>query len=597
MTRGGRRRRWVTRAEAPVWSSLLCDAGANMTVAWRSQRGVRLSLMRTIKRAASGRVWSCLAVVFVLALASASAGRIRLQTVPGGASILQASDITYSCSYLVPANGFNGDWDLGYGSGLTVRYESSDATNQVHLMAVAYSPGGTAYSHPVVEWRDLNLGSGCSTGGGSPHDPASYTTIPSFSKFWGDIYSNGGTAKIKCHYMAALVDCGGSGVAVYLHALNNRVYWNYGIEYAAASDCPPTFSFGYSDTINYAAGTMVGHGPWGVSGTNYKSTKTGIMTIPSAWAAAHLSNKRIAIGAGGYSSIVADCDTSLGPSAIAVDEPVASERTQVTGTKLVNFAPTVGAPGRSHDRMTRVTSPSQIFTKYSTETWPVTKSSWHDYFDGMAWIQRNGKNGIVFAATLAEGMMHYTNAAIYAEAHNYYWAIHSEADFESVVRGAVPYSIQPTLTKITGGPEDFSAVPYALGSTITCDLSSVAGQARRTPGQATARCAGGHGGATAGQFVTCFPSPTSSEYYSGWNIDNVPDSTHFTFHNLSLPMGSNWAGTTVTSVTCRVAPNLGGHGIRLHGLTDDDTTGILYTLRPWRVSGSDYLIESRYQVN
>src|SRR5204863_7923993 len=99
-------------------------------------------------------------------------------------------------------------------------------------------------------------------------------------------------------------------------------------------------------------------------GLNYKSTKTGIATIPAAWAAAHVRNKRILLGSGGYSSVVADCHTSMGPSSIAVDEPVAAEQTQVTGTKLVNFAPEVSRPDGSHDRMTRVTSPAQIFTVY-----------------------------------------------------------------------------------------------------------------------------------------------------------------------------------------------------------------------------------------
>jgi hypothetical protein len=191
-------------------------------------------------------------------------------------ALLSSNDFTYLGTFQVPTSGITGDGL--FATGLTHRYVGG----QFRLLT-RYHGGG------VIEF--------------TPATPKTTTTynIASTVRDWGSVWSG-------------KLPSGHTMYGLHWDETDQRLYWNCVDTYSTASSQP---SFGYA-TLDEGSGTATPYGTWYVpSPPNYKPMK-GMTAIPSFYHSA-LGGKRIALGFGGYESIVATGAGSLGPTLMAAD--------------------------------------------------------------------------------------------------------------------------------------------------------------------------------------------------------------------------------------------------------------------------------------
>jgi hypothetical protein len=509
----------------------------------------------------------------------------------GGAGILpvlSSSDVlgtrlgAYRCPGPDPGIS-TADWRYAYG--LTVRYESSDTTQPIHLMSATYHPEvpGPVNGGWVYEFRDRTPETPA-----NPQSLTNYSSAPFPIKEYGNIY---GTVNDLSTYKrlrfsgSELVQfANGAGVdprtGMYWDAQSERLYWSYAETYSGQAGLEEqSYHFGYS-TLNYSTGESTARGPWRLDTAKFKSGFGGFVRIPSAFVTtAGLGSKAMGIGFGGYGSLVSAGDVSLGPALTAFAPPSVStaEQTALSSLPLIGYWPTVGTPAAGRDRATRPSDYDNILQSGIApyDTWPGNKWQWNDgnYSFGV-WIHGANKGALVIFTSLQDVISTYTEASFGFERQIDIMQIISEQDLHDVATGArQKHEIQATAIPMTWPSMDFTQVPwggatYANISTIT----SVAGQPISTF-NATVTCASAHG-LTGSELVSIRGTSNDTLYRGVWAVQ-VINATTFKIKNASFA-AYTWSGTTVTGGAVRSSG--GGSPRQFRGAAFDENTNKLYLM-------------------
>lgn len=209
--------------------------------------------------------------------------RSRAPASGGGSAtraLLTSSDITYLGAFQVPMSGVTGD--RIYARGLTHRYVGG----QLRLFT-RYLNGGIIEFLPAAPKTTYNF------------------NVATTVRNWGSAPWAG-----KLPGPAFAGDPGPSVAGLHWDEGDQRLYWNMIHGYTASGSTHATF--GYA-TLNDATGTATANGVWFMPDPpNYKPFK-GMCAIPAIYHA-RLGGKRIALGFGGYESIVTTGAASLGPT-------------------------------------------------------------------------------------------------------------------------------------------------------------------------------------------------------------------------------------------------------------------------------------------
>lgn len=472
-------------------------------------------------------------------------------------SLLTASDFTYLGAYVLPQVPISGGQSI-YGDGLAMRTENSDGVNPLHFLSAAY---GGASNHIVYEWRDTTPG----TGGADPLNPANYTTA-TVVKTYGDIYSGKKRIIYQGNDVPLTSQLDGD-FGLYWDETDSRLYWSYGFGYSNDTN---SWCLGYS-TLNYSANTGTGFGPWRLSGQSWKALQAGLTSVPQSYADAHLSGKRLAIGFGGYYSIVGACDASLGPSLTAIDAITAPEESDLPCTPLVGYWPTSGAPSGTNGRCDRpeprIMNDTAVYN--IDPDWPPIKFSWNDRVRAGVWIDTGTKRGMVFFGTYGRGYSQYISSTLASTSFGHYWAIYDPDDF-TPASGTARYNIQPVEMFDYQYPViDYTQDTYT--STVIGNITSITsvnGGAQNATGS-TVVTVPSHG-LTTGASIELRGS-SQPIYNAIWSV-TVLDSNTFGIHNTSS--GLTWDGSTATGGTAQTCSG----GIFDHplGACYDSNTGKLY---------------------
>ncbi len=344
--------------------------------------------------------------------------------------VLNQSDFTYLGSFTVPtyANG----WDTAFSNGgIALRYDNGRldflTTNHVYS-------GGQVYevSYP-----------GISTTAPYPVAPVVYN--------WGDIYSGqkefGGDASL------------GNGTQVYglyYDQTMGRLYWNYGYWYNDSYPFNP--SFGYS-TLNDATGVATGMGAWSLANRYEKFDRGGTTPIPQWFANRFTGGDTLAVGFGGYFSIVST--GSFGPALAAVSTPNLStnpDDSALPNVPLLGYP--AGAPARG-ERDPNITpyfegidvnvtnplgAPDQPYPASWGPSGGVGYWSWNDLIYGAGtWIDLpGGKQGVMFIAKVGQGVNYYNDSTTNSQTGAFEWMVYNPADLAAVASGLKQqWQIQP----------------------------------------------------------------------------------------------------------------------------------------------------------
>lgn len=296
-----------------------------------------------------------------------------------GRSVLSASDFTYLGSFRVPS----------LVNGLQTSYSSNG-------IAMRRVNGNKQFFH------------GQQNGGGNIYEmsyPGLTTSAPwpkaTFLRNW-NIYQGKATSTQPNN--------------VFKYGLfwdEHRLWWTFGNSYAGntVDNC-----FGWTDL---SVNPEVAHGAWGVHGGNsfWHSCQGGVLRVPQWFANQYLGGKTLALGMGGYYSIVAS-GTSEGPSLHALADPLdASAGQQQTCTPLVNYYNQGGQlPGRKAIRNANYFNgvDPQGGANNGPVSWDINPVSGQGYWTCGDWIWGAGcwvdtptKSGMVFFPRMISGTYSY----------------------------------------------------------------------------------------------------------------------------------------------------------------------------------------------
>jgi hypothetical protein len=455
-----------------------------------------------------------------------------------GRAMLSASDFTYLGAYRVPADGGIASQQAWYGKGLALRREASDGTNPVHLISTVKGDGGNV-NNGVFEWRDREPSTEFGT---------VVTSYPQAAvvKTYNDVFSSK-----KVQHLGTEVDAefglGTDGrFGLYWDETDSRLYWLYGDTYNSHG---ADWCIGYS-TLNYAANTGTGFGPWrfydGASGQGFKSMCSGMVPVPAAYAASYLSGKRLAVGLGGYGSLVASGDTSLGPSLTAVEPPAggATQHTDWPGaqTPLVGYWPYNDTPGAGRGRWSRFEDMTSF--SYPTDNWPVGKYQWADNVGGAVWIDNATKYGVLFFGAYCRDINQYVESTVPAVHYGHYWSIYDPYQF-APAGGGNRYDVQPVHNYRYEYPTiDYTQGFYAGYATkAVTSITSDSGKTYDAVDGATVSCTS-HG-FIVGNNVR-IKGASLAEYNAIWNVQSVPNANSFCLTNGNITSPTNWSGNAPT---------------------------------------------------
>lgn len=484
--------------------------------------------------------------------------RVKAPTGGGGSSsVLQSSDLTYLGAYKLPRIPF-GDYDSIYGDGLTVRRESSDTGNELHLLSAGFN---ASPNHGVYEFRNATPGNGSP----DPTDPANYTTA-TVVKTYGDVYSG----KKRIIYdgddqeMTAQLD---GGYGLYWDEVDERLYWSYGFGYSNDDD---SWCVGYS-TLNYAGNSGTGHGPWRLSAQSWKGIMAGMTGVPSGYASTYLGGKRLALGFGGYYSLVASCDASIGPSLTAIDPIAAAEESSLASTPLVGYWPFASSPTGSNGRGPRPEARLNNATpEYDIDiAWAANYQTWNDRVRSGTWIDTGSKRGMIFLGTYGKEYSQYLSSQIHSSKFGFYLAIYDPMDF-TPVSSTARYNIQPdSIFEITFPTIDTTQAIYAGGASKSItSITSTNGTSKATTGN-TVVTVPSHGYSNDASLEI---RGSSQAIYNGMWLATPLDANTFGIRNTSL--GSNWNGAAATGGT--VYSPVGNTPDKPIGMAYDSVTGLLF---------------------
>jgi PKD repeat protein len=359
-----------------------------------------------------------------LTASASTTATVTLGTDPLLKPVLNQSDFTYLGSFMMPASA-NGWSTAGSFGGLAFHY----VNGQLHFFSTnTVNSGGQVY--------EVNF-PGLGTGSSMP--------VAQVMHNWGDIYTgqkwignNGGTSDITASWTYGL----------YYDQAAGRLYWNYGNGYNATNPYNP--SFGYS-VLNDSTGVATGVGAWSLANRSEKMDRGGVTPIPQWFADRFTGGATLAVGFGGYFSIISSPD-SMGPALAAVAPPNISanpDQSALANVPLLGYPWGTPGPGRAQ-RDPNYTS------YYDGGTYPTTPGPWNPsggvgywtwndiVFQGGTWIDMPNKQGVLFIAKVGQGAVYYQNSDRHTQGGAYEWLVYDPKDLAAVASGLLQqWQIQP----------------------------------------------------------------------------------------------------------------------------------------------------------
>jgi hypothetical protein len=406
---------------------------------------------------------------------------------PSSKAVLTQSDLTYVGSFRLPyaVGAYNTPW----GAGLALRRVGEE----VRIFSTGYASGTPNYYplYEVVVPASLD-----------PSGIPSASYIASLSRNWGDVFAD---------------PMANDRTGLFWDETDQRLYCTgggFGGYITTGDPYAPTMGF---VTLNDTEGTAEYHGDWGFTSRSLKMANTGFLAIPSDFASAYLSGKRLGVGFGGSQSGWTFGPASLGPALTAFSPPaLGTEDTNLANTPLMGYPattptwtsgdrPTVDRCWRDDDVLCALQSygfmadpdtsldqshgaaatfsgdetmywqgysagvadyynypaslPGHVNVAIGTKHWASGNSFWNnDYIHQCgAWVQTPTKEGVVFIGTLSTGFIYYVGGQPSATGHKHQLMIYSRDQMVSVVEGADPTTIQPTRSAI-----EFEGMSYPL---------------------------------------------------------------------------------------------------------------------------------------
>jgi hypothetical protein len=508
------------------------------------------------------------------------------------------TDFTRLGAYRVPGPDpgvSTADWHYMYG--LSVRYEPSDVTQPVHLVSSTFH-GGTGNANSggwVFEFRDRTPENPA-----DPTDLTEYTSAPFPEKEYGNIFGTVDVDYKRLYYngenITQFANVAGTDprVGLYWDSDDERLYWCYAETYSGDDGNEPNnWHFGYSE-LDYATGASTPHGPWRLDSGKFKTGFGGFVRLPEAFVTgANLGAETMAIGFGGYGSVVGAGDCSLGPALTAFVPPTGAttEQTALSSTPLIGYWPTVGTEGVGRDRATRPAGYETLQSGINPyDSWPDDKWNWNDgnYSYGV-FIHGANKAGLVIFTSLTAGLSNYLNATFGYEQQIDVVQIVSEQDLADVANGVKEkHEIQATTTPLTLDSMDYTQLPW--GVTVLANISSITSEVGESMGErsdppvendyldpdfyhCTITTDAAHGLNT-GDTVSIRGTSRDSEYRGVWQV-NVTGATTFKIRNTSFH-GYTWSGNGATGGAVRTSG--GGSPENFRGVAFDPATNKLYVM-------------------
>lgn len=455
-------------------------------------------------------------------LGSSGGGVVR-RSASGTRTLLASTDITYLGSALMPD--VSGQ-DTNYSAGLALRYVGGD----LRLLS-------SALSGQVFEFEIDSLA--------TTADYGACTAI----RNWGDIY--GGLRTAPGGFSAGTY-------GLYWDDTDSLLYWIFQNGYATSAEA---MCIGAS-TLNDGDGSHTTVGSWGLPTTIGPKIAKGIIPIPSDFATAYTSGRRLGVGFGGYESVAATGPASMGPALVAIDPPIVADSGEylTAATTILNH-PWNATPYTAPMRGVRDAS---IHTEF--DTWAPSGGvgywTWTDLLrQSAAWVRTATKEGVLMLGRMSYGDETYVVQAspaptsttctlntTFAHAVPCYVGVRVNADTDVTIYVTAKDGANITFTDKDGG----TTITPASGADLWV-------------GTWYAHSTGWSSGGRNMAYVYA-PSALAASAQGSVDPDDVAygDSWQWTFPFLSNPL-QGWRDE--------------GPGI-INGMAFDDTTGKLYVLIP-----------------
>jgi hypothetical protein len=289
-----------------------------------------------------------------------SGGGVVLSTAGETKSVIQSSDFTYLGAFRLPESF---QWQ---GAGFAHRYVDGD----LRFFSVNNGAELVEFDAPA------SLASGVTT-----------APIAAVNRNWGSLYTTlpGGWSKWGIHW----------------DSTDARLYWTIGSNY----ESDPDTSFLGCSVLDDGAGTLTKYGKWKLTGRGQKMALGGMVNIPSDFATAYTSGRRLGLGFGGYHSLTNVGPASLGPALCAVDPPSLSLADADT---LPAFTELVGYPSGVGDRVKRFTT--DIINYFDSAA--SNRVTWNcSILQSGVWIDTPTKHGVLFGMCMDHMAINTTVAA------------------------------------------------------------------------------------------------------------------------------------------------------------------------------------------
>jgi hypothetical protein len=203
-------------------------------------------------------------------------------------------------------------------------------------------------------------------------------------------------------------------------------------------------------------------------------TSGGITPLPDWFTSLYTKGRRLALGFGGYFSIISK--GSLGPTFFAIAPPTPG--TNAEESALSNQVLSEYSVSENKDRMHR---PANYIT--ATDNWEpqgnIGYMSWKDLLlQDCTAISTQTLQGMLCVMKLGEGRTNYLNSDVYAERSSYWWVVYDMNDLAAVANGTKqPWQIQPRYewkdTVMTNEDADgYSGPGYSNIGGVTFDPTS-----------------------------------------------------------------------------------------------------------------------------
>ncbi len=307
----------------------------------------------------------------------------------GGKSVVRQQDLAYLGRFALPANMDTGGSQSAYYKGITCRRVSGQTRLLVTTGVKLFE-----YSIPAL------------TTGGTPNNAAK---TQDFGNFPTSVFLNQNGAP----YTPAIY-------GLHYDNVGSKLYLHFGNDYNADYPNNPSFARFALD----ATGIVSPEGPWSAQTAQCKTTQGGMTAIPQMWANQYAGGKRLAVGFGGYYSVLGNGGSSYGPALVAISPPPSAPGT-VPSTTLVRY---------NVKRFLRgVTNPplDQRFDSSASQA----QWTWEPVMSGV-WVDTLTKHGVLFFCHVAAGACGYAGSNLRFEGGKHRIYVLDPAQLAEVAQGA-----------------------------------------------------------------------------------------------------------------------------------------------------------------